>query len=36
VSATEIDEYLQALTEPKRATLTRLRETILDILPAAD
>ena len=36
VSAAEIDEYLQALEEPKRGTLTRLRETILDILPDAD
>jgi uncharacterized protein YdhG (YjbR/CyaY superfamily) len=36
VSAAEIDVYLQALDEPKRGTLTRLRETILDILPDAD
>ena len=28
--------YLQALDEPKRGTLTRLHETILDILPDAD
>jgi uncharacterized protein YdhG (YjbR/CyaY superfamily) len=36
VSAAEIDAYLQALEEPKRGTLTRLRETILDILPDAE
>jgi uncharacterized protein YdhG (YjbR/CyaY superfamily) len=36
VSALEIDRYLDALEEPKRTTLTRLRETILDILPEAD
>jgi hypothetical protein len=35
VSAAEIDAYLQALDEPKRRTLTQLRETILDILPDA-
>ena len=34
--ALEIDRYLDALEEPKRTTLTRLRETILDILPEAD
>ena len=36
VSALEIDRYLDALEEPKRTTLARLRETILDILPEAD
>jgi uncharacterized protein YdhG (YjbR/CyaY superfamily) len=36
VSAEEIDQYLDALDEPKRATLTRLRRTILDILPEAE
>lgn len=36
MSATQIDEYLLALDEPKRGTLTHLRETILDILPGAD
>jgi uncharacterized protein YdhG (YjbR/CyaY superfamily) len=36
VSAAEIDAYLQALEEPKRGTLTRLRETILDIVPDAE
>jgi uncharacterized protein YdhG (YjbR/CyaY superfamily) len=34
--AAEIDEYLRALAEPKRGTLTRLREMILDILPDAE
>jgi uncharacterized protein YdhG (YjbR/CyaY superfamily) len=36
VSAEEIDQYLDALEEPKRATLARLRQTILDILPDAE
>jgi uncharacterized protein YdhG (YjbR/CyaY superfamily) len=36
VSAQEIDQYLDALEEPKRATLARLRQTILEILPEAD
>jgi uncharacterized protein YdhG (YjbR/CyaY superfamily) len=36
VSAQEIDQYLDALEEPKRATLARLRRTILEILPEAD
>ena len=36
VSAEEIDRYLDALQEPKRATLARLRQTILDILPEAE
>ena len=36
VSAQEIDEYLAALEEPKRATLARLRQTILDIVPDAE
>jgi uncharacterized protein YdhG (YjbR/CyaY superfamily) len=36
MSAAEIDLYLHALDEPKRGTLTQLRETILDILPDAD
>jgi uncharacterized protein YdhG (YjbR/CyaY superfamily) len=35
VSAQEIDQYLDALQEPKRTTLARLRQTILDILPEA-
>ncbi len=36
VSAQEIDRYLDALEEPKRTTLARLRQTILDILPEAE
>ena len=36
VSAQEIDQYLDALEEPKRSTLARLRQTILEILPEAD
>ena len=36
MSAAEVDAYLQALDEPKRGTLTRLRETILEFLPDAD
>ena len=36
VPAEEIDQYLDALEEPKRATLARLRQTILEILPEAD
>ena len=34
--AAEIDQYLDALEEPKRTTLARLRQTILDILPEAE
>jgi uncharacterized protein YdhG (YjbR/CyaY superfamily) len=36
VSAQEIDQYLDALEEPKRTTLARLRQTILGILPEAE
>ncbi|MHB1596672.1 MAG: iron chaperone [Streptosporangiaceae bacterium] len=36
MSAAEIDRYLDGLDEPKRATLERLRQTILEILPDAD
>jgi uncharacterized protein YdhG (YjbR/CyaY superfamily) len=36
MSALEIDNYLDGLEEPKRTTLARLRQTILDILPDAD
>jgi len=32
----EIDEYLGALDEPKRATLTQLRDTIVAIVPDAE
>jgi uncharacterized protein YdhG (YjbR/CyaY superfamily) len=36
VSAQEIDQYLDALEEPKRATLALLRQTIGDLLPEAE
>jgi uncharacterized protein YdhG (YjbR/CyaY superfamily) len=36
MSAEEIDQYLDGLEEPKRTTLARLRQMILDILPEAD
>ncbi len=36
MSAAEIDAYLAALDEPKRTALTRLRETILGIIPDAE
>jgi uncharacterized protein YdhG (YjbR/CyaY superfamily) len=36
VSEKEIDQYLGALDEPKRATLTQLRETIVAIVPNAE
>lgn len=35
MSAEEIDDYLAALDEPKRATLEQLRRTILDVVPDA-
>ena len=36
MSAEEIDRYLEALEEPKRGTLTLLRQRILDVLPEAE
>ena len=36
VSAQEIDQYLDALDEPKRATLAELRDTIVAIVPDAE
>ena len=36
VSAQEIDQYLAGLEEPKRATLGRLRQTILEVVPEAE
>jgi uncharacterized protein YdhG (YjbR/CyaY superfamily) len=36
VSAEEIDRYLDGLEEPKRTTLARLRQTILDVIPDAE
>jgi hypothetical protein len=35
MSAQEIDKYLDGLEEPKRTTLARLRQMILDVLPEA-
>ena len=36
VSTSEIDDYLEHLDEPKRSTLSRLRQTILDVVPDAE
>jgi len=36
MSATEIDDYLAKLEEPKRTTLRKLRQTILSIVPRAE
>jgi uncharacterized protein YdhG (YjbR/CyaY superfamily) len=36
VSAKEIDDYLDALEEPKRSTLAHLRDTIMSIVPDAE
>ena len=36
VTANPIDEYLASLDEPKRATLTSLRDTIMAIVPNAE
>jgi uncharacterized protein YdhG (YjbR/CyaY superfamily) len=36
VSKKEIDQYLGALDEPKRATLAQLRDTIVAIVPNAE
>jgi uncharacterized protein YdhG (YjbR/CyaY superfamily) len=36
VSKEEIDDYLASLEEPKRNTLTALRQSILDVLPEAE
>jgi uncharacterized protein YdhG (YjbR/CyaY superfamily) len=36
VSATEVDEYLRGVDEPKRSTLQTLRRTILEIVPDAE
>jgi uncharacterized protein YdhG (YjbR/CyaY superfamily) len=32
----EIDDYLKVLEEPKRSTLTQLRDTIIGIVPEAE
>ncbi len=36
VSAVEIDEYIANLDEPKRTTLSQLRETILRVIPDSE
>jgi uncharacterized protein YdhG (YjbR/CyaY superfamily) len=36
MSAHEIDEYLNGLDEPRRATLAVLRQSILDVIPEAE
>jgi uncharacterized protein YdhG (YjbR/CyaY superfamily) len=36
MSSAEIDAYLASLEEPKRSTLSRLRETILELVPDAE
>lgn len=36
MSRAEIDEYLTGLEEPKRSTLQRLRQTILEVVPEAE
>jgi uncharacterized protein YdhG (YjbR/CyaY superfamily) len=36
MSKQQVDDYLATLEEPKRATLEKLRETILSIVPDAD
>jgi uncharacterized protein YdhG (YjbR/CyaY superfamily) len=36
MSASEIDEYLSEVEEPKRSTLQALRRTILEIVPHAE
>lgn len=36
VSKSEIDDYLATPDEPKRATLDRLRDTIIEIVPDAE
>jgi uncharacterized protein YdhG (YjbR/CyaY superfamily) len=36
VAGNEIDAYLDALEEPKRGTLARLRDTIMAIVPDAE
>lgn len=36
MSTKEIDDYLASLDEPKRATLTTLRRSILSVVPEAE
>jgi uncharacterized protein YdhG (YjbR/CyaY superfamily) len=36
MSTKEVDDYLEALAEPKRSTLEALRRTILEVVPEAE
>lgn len=36
MSSDEIDQYLAGVEEPKRSTLQRLRQTILEVVPEAE
>jgi uncharacterized protein YdhG (YjbR/CyaY superfamily) len=36
MSRAEVDKYLAELDEPKRSTLQRLRQTILEVVPEAE
>ncbi len=36
MSSAEVDQYLAGLEEPKRSTLQRLRQTILEVVPEAE
>lgn len=36
MSAEEVNEYLEGIDEPKRSTLERLRQTILEVVPDAE
>ena len=36
MSGAEVDKYLAEVEEPKRSTLQRLRQTILDVVPEAE
>jgi uncharacterized protein YdhG (YjbR/CyaY superfamily) len=36
LSASDVDEYLQGIEEPKRSTLETLRRTILEVAPDAE
>jgi uncharacterized protein YdhG (YjbR/CyaY superfamily) len=36
VTAVDIDDYLAALTEPKRSTLEQLRRRIRDVIPESE
>jgi uncharacterized protein YdhG (YjbR/CyaY superfamily) len=36
MSKEEVDAYLETLEEPKRATLSELRQTIVDVIPDAE